>query len=83
MTKPLPKWIQIRYAILWNKFKDKEFTFEQAKKALKDDAGINVFFSDLRKAGWLEVNIDDKDSRKRLYKLKNPEEGFKGMKIQN
>ena len=25
MTNPLPKWIQKRYAILWKRFKDKEF----------------------------------------------------------
>jgi len=77
MTKPLPKWIQKRYAILWRKFKDKEFTFE---KAIKDKKGINVFFSDLRKAGWLEVSLDSKDTRKRVYRLKSPEDGFKGMK---
>lgn len=79
MTQPLPKWIQKRYAVLWKKFKNKEFTFEQAESALKDKAGINVFFSDLRKAGWLEVALDSKDTRKRIYKLKSPEEGFKEM----
>jgi len=79
MTQPLPKWIQKRYAILWKKFKNKEFTFEQAVRVLKDKAGINVFFSDLRKAGWLEVNLNQKDTRTRLYKLKSPEEGFNWM----
>ena len=79
MTKPLPKWIQKRYAILWNKFKDKEFTHEQAEKVLKDISGINVFFSDLRKAGWLEVSLSPKDTRKRIYKLKNPEKALKEM----
>tara|TARA_Y100000310_G_scaffold339504_1_gene432373 strand:- start:5152 stop:5400 length:249 start_codon:yes stop_codon:yes gene_type:complete len=72
MTKPLPKWIQTRYAILWKKFKDKEFTFEQAEKVLNNNSGINVFFSDLRKAGWLEVKLSDDDTRKRVYKLKSP-----------
>ena len=79
MTQPLPKWIQKRYAVLWKKFKNKEFTFEQAEKVLKDNAGINVFFSDLRKAGWLEVNLNQDDTRTRIYKLKSPDEGFKDM----
>jgi len=79
MTKPLPKWIQTRYATLWNKFKEKDFTFEQAEKVLKDNKGINVFFSDLRKAGWLEVNFNEEDTRKRIYKLKNPEQGFREL----
>lgn len=80
MTVPLPKWIQIRYAILWNRFKDSEFTFEDAEKVLRNyKKGINVFFSDLRKAGWLEVSLDDEDSRKRIYRLKKPEEAIKEL----
>ena len=73
MTDPLPKWIQKRYAILWNKFKDNEFSFEQSEKLLGSNNGINVFFSDLRKAGWVFVSFNPEDSRKRIYKLKNPE----------
>ena len=80
MTKPLAKWIQKRYSLLWNRFKSREFTFEQARKILKTSAGINVFFSDLRKSGWLEVRLDSKDNRKRVYKLLSPEEGFKKLK---
>jgi type I restriction enzyme M protein len=79
MTKPLPKWIQTRYAILWNKFKDKEFTFEDAEKILKDKSGILVFFSDLRKAGWLEVTLNFEDARKRIYRLKSPEKAIEEM----
>ena len=79
MTQPLPKWIQTRYALLWNKFKDKEFTLEQAEKILKNKKGINVFFSDLRKAGWINISLDENDTRKRVYKLKNPEEAVKEM----
>jgi len=79
MTQPLPKWIQTRYATLWNKFKDKEFTFEQAGKAIKNNKGINVFFSDLRKSGWIEVSLDTEDSRKRVYKLVNPEKAIEQL----
>ena len=78
MTSPLPKWIQKRYAMLWRKFKNKEFTFEKAEKILKKE-GINVFFSDLRKAEWLTVSLDTKDTRRRLYKLKEPNQVFKEM----
>ena len=79
MTQPLPKWIQLRYAKLWNKFKDKEFTLEDAEKVLKNKAWINVFFSDLRKAGWINIALDEKDTRKRIYQLKSPEEAIKNM----
>ena len=76
MTSPLPKWIQTRYAALWKKYGEKEITFEQIEQTLKNKKGINVFISDLRKAGWAEVKLDEKDTRKRKYKLKNPEDIF-------
>lgn len=79
MTEPLPKWIQKRYALLWNKFKTKEFTLEQAEKVLKNVSGVNVFFSDLRKYGWLDVKLNEKDTRKRVYKLKSPNDAFESI----
>ena len=54
----------------------KEFEFNEALSILQqmpkpDDRRIvGLFLSDLRKAGWLEVKFDPKDTRKRIYKLK-------------
>ena len=80
MTNPLPKWVQQRYAVLWKKFDVKFFTHEQAAKVLKDNQQlVSVFLSDLKKAGWIEVSLDAKDSRIRLYKLKNPQEAILQM----
>ena len=79
MTKQpskLPEWLEKRYSILWNKFKDKTFTREEAvellEKEQKDDKkSIGVFLSELRKAGILEIFLDPIDSRKRRYKIKS------------
>ena len=81
MAEPLPRWIMKRYSILWNKFKNKEFTHKQATEALKekDERIVSLFLSDLKKYGWLEVRLDPNDSRIRLYKLKSPEEAVKEM----
>ena len=80
MIEPLPKWIQRRYAVLWGSFKNKQFSHEQAVKLLKDkETVVSVFLSDLKKAGWLEIRLDQKDSRIRWYLLKSPEEAIKGM----
>ena len=80
MTSPLPKWIQKRYASLWKKFKDGSFSHEQAASLLKDNNKIvSVFLSDLKKAGWLEVTLDQKDSRIRKYRLKEPNKAIKEM----
>jgi hypothetical protein len=70
-----------RYARLWNKFKDEPFSHEQAVKFLKDkEQVVSVFLSDLKKAGWLEVNLNPKDTRIRLYKLKEPNKAIRDMK---
>ena len=80
MIQPLPKWIMKRYAILWNKFRGKDFNFQKIAHFLKENEGrISVMLSDLKKYGWLEVNLDQKDSRKRLYRLKSPEEAIRGV----
>ncbi len=80
MISPLPKWIMQRYAKLWNEFRDEPFSHEQAVKFLKDkEQVVSVFLSDLKKAGWLEVTLNPKDTRIRLYKLKEPNQAVKEM----
>ena len=79
MTKPLPKWIMQRYSTLWNKFKDREFNHDDAFKTLNKDKMISIALSELRQSGWLEIKLDPNDARKRVYKLKNPEQVVKGM----
>ena len=72
MTKHLPEWIIKRYAKLWSKFKEKEFSKEQAEKIIPKDSAIAVFFSELKKAGWVEMKMSQEDARKTVYKLKDP-----------
>jgi len=72
MIKHLPEWIMKRYAKLWTRFKEKEFTKEQAEKVIPKDTAMAVFLSELRKAGWLEMKMSGEDARKTIYKLKDP-----------
>lgn len=74
MISPIPKWVWMRYAKLWQKFENKPFTFEQAQKELKylDRNAISVLFNELKTAGWIAVDLDKEDSRKRIYTLINP-----------
>lgn len=51
---------------------------EDIEKVLKENKienleGIAVLLSGLKKAGWLTVELDPKDARKRIYKLKSKE----------
>jgi type I restriction enzyme M protein len=72
----LPTWIEKRYKYLSETFKESPFRFDDAKNILKekirdDERQVNVFLSELRKAGWIEVQFDPEDARKRIYRLKN------------
>jgi type I restriction enzyme M protein len=75
----LPTWLEKRYRILWEASGESPFRFEDALRILKekmkdDERQINVFLSELRRGGWLEVEFDPEDARKRIYKLKSDEE---------
>ena len=76
MVEHLPEWIVKRYSRLWFRFKEKEFTKEQAEKVLGTDNAMAVFLSDLRKAGWMEIKMSQEDARKTIYKLKEPTKTF-------
>jgi hypothetical protein len=57
MTEPLPKWIMKHYSTLWKKFKSKEFTYEDAFKALNEKKMTSLILSELKKNGWLNVKL--------------------------
>jgi type I restriction enzyme M protein len=72
----LPAWLEKRYRILWDASHESAFRFEDALRILKekikdDERQINVFLSELRKEGWLDVKFDPEDARKRIYKLRS------------
>lgn len=76
MTQPIPSWLMQRYSILWKEYKKNEFNYSDAISTLqeKKDPLISVVLSSLKRRGWLTIKLDSKDSRKRIYKLKTPEE---------
>ena len=81
MIEPLPKWEMKKYAYLWKSFQNKEFTNEQALKVLKEKNPhlMSVLFYDLKNMGWLFVERDKRDQRKKIYKVKEPNEAVKEM----
>lgn len=72
----LPKWIEKRYLFLLDKFKDQEFSFEEAFNLLKEnfsdsyDQAKNII-SELNKAGYLETKPNPEDKREKIYRLIN------------
>lgn len=75
MVKPIPKWVMERYAKLWKRYDKKTVTYDDIEKVLTmdDTRMISVFLNELKTAGWINVELDPKDARKRQYTLKNPE----------
>ena len=73
-----PPWLVKRYMKLWGRFKDKSFSFEDAKKTLKEDNKfLSVVLSEMKNEEWLTLELDPEDARKRLYKLLSLEEVMK------
>jgi len=73
VPRPLPRWLTIRYALLWKAYDNKTFNYEQAKKTLDEkDTLVIVVLSTLRRMGWLEVTKNPEDKRTRMYKLVDP-----------
>ena len=74
MTKPLAKWVTIRYSRLWRKFKDREFTHKQALEYLNEPkhTTLSLVIQELKQNGWIDIAISKKDPKIRLYKLKEP-----------
>ena len=56
----------------------KEFDHNEAAKILneKKERLVSVVLSELKKHGWLTVKLHQDDSRKRIYKLKKPEDAI-------
>ena len=68
------------YAELWSRFNQQTFLFNEAASELKiPKERLSVIISELNKSGWIEVELDKNDARKRRYKLKKPDEIITGM----
>lgn len=75
MIKPLSSSLMVKYSILWSKTRGGEFTYGDVRRFIKGkDANINNVLSTLRKRGWLLTELDPEDSRRRIYRLKSPDE---------
>jgi len=76
MNSNLPDWLEKRYSILRDTFKDKNFTRDEAVKILEeknkdDEKTVAVIISELNRAGFLKIKLDENDARKRQYKLED------------
>jgi len=75
-------WLERRYLLLLEKFNEAEFNREDAMKILVEQGHVDadsvpVILTELKNAGYIEIRLDPKDSRKRLYTLKSKSEVLK------
>ena len=61
----LPKWLEERYDILCQNFKNSTFRMDEATGVLEKELGsskneIPVVLSEFRKAGWISVELDSR-----------------------
>lgn len=78
---PIPKWLQISYARLLRKFRDKKFNLSEARVCLHPHLkkSVNIIIHDLRSAGWLVAHLNKDDIRKFKYELVQPNYVFRKM----
>ncbi|MFW6014510.1 MAG: N-6 DNA methylase [Candidatus Nanoarchaeia archaeon] len=77
MAKSKTQWLEKRHELLWNELGEQEVSGEKIKSVLKDKGNVSedsiaVILSELKKNGFIETKLDPKDSRKRIYSVKNP-----------
>jgi type I restriction enzyme M protein len=78
MDNHLSNWVQRRYETLWLHFGERAFRSKEAAEVLgrrheDSKAQVNVILSQLRKGGYLSVETDPRDARKKIYCLASPE----------
>lgn len=71
MLQYLPKWIMKRAQTLWSSFGSRKFTFAEAEKVLAGDDSrmVAVVLSHLKRSGWLNVDADSVNARKKVYQF--------------
>ena len=69
MAQTIPNWLMKGYTLLYRKFYQDEFSFQDAMKTLheNDKILVSMILSELRKSGWLEIRINPEDARKRFH----------------
>lgn len=75
MTEKLSGWVLERYASLWKAKRESPFTSQEVMKILVKDKNSmrGRILSELRKRGWLIIEVDSNDARRHIYQLKSPE----------
>ncbi len=73
----LDGWVVNRYLALLRRFGGKDFSIEEARRALEAEnlslENVNKLIAELRKHDLIEIKIDPSDPKRRLYRLKNPQ----------
>ena len=69
-----PKWALRRLELLWEKFKDKEFSYDDASSSLKDDDPrmVSQVLSRLSRINWISIRKEAGSPPKAFYKITNP-----------
>ena len=71
-ASPLPKWAMKGYAHCYRVFKQRTFTYHELLKILHapERKRASVLLTHLKRNGWLTVELDPVDGRKRRYTLR-------------
>lgn len=75
--KLLPTWMFRRHLKIWREKRDSPTTFQECTRLLPDDKKVvAVFLSKLHKCGWVDIQKDPQDGRRKLYVFHDPKKNI-------
>lgn len=77
MVEPIPKNLQKKISLLYYKYKNEKFTFQEAMDTLgQNNRYTGQILPSLEKAGWIDKKRNSEDGRRRIYQIKDFNEVF-------
>lgn len=80
MAESIPKNLQNKISLLYNRYKNEKFSFQDAIETLgQNDRYTGQIISSLERAGWINKKRHIVDKRKKIYQIKDFNEIFDGI----
>lgn len=84
MSKPIPKNLQIKLAILYQKYRYSTFSFEDACELLGvNKSYLGKILSELCNKGWVTRKRTTSDNRRKIYSINEFSETFFKLTSEN
>jgi hypothetical protein len=80
-TRPIAKYIQEVFSTIWKKYGSEELSKSKIVKLFPkyNKQVLRNYLSKAVKSGWIKIEVDQKDKKRRIYTLREPNEIMKEL----